>query len=542
MTQLAKAWNAVHDAAKHVRKTHLRDLFAGDPDRFADFSSQRNDLLVDFSKEKLDRAALGALLALAAASELEARRDAMFEGRRINETEGRPALHTALRAGPAARVEVDGRDVMGNVRETLGRFLEFAEAVRAGAYASASGAPFSHVVNIGIGGSDLGPAMAVRALAPYHDGPQVEFVSNVDGAHLAEVVAPLNPARTLVITASKTFTTPETMANARSAREWLAAGLGDAASRNMAAISAITDSALAFGIDKSRIFGFWDWVGGRYSLWSAVGLPLAIAIGADRFHAFLEGARTMDRHFREAPLDENLPVLLALIGIWRRNAMGCPTVALIPYDQRLARLPAYVQQLDMESNGKQVRLDGSATPRSTGPVVWGEPGTNAQHSFFQLIHQGTDVVPVDFLIAARPQHAYPGHHDQLSANALAQAAALAFGKSEAEVRQEMEAAGEPASKICRLAAHRTFPGDRPSTTIVYRELDPAALGRLIALFEHKVFVQSAIWGTNAFDQWGVELGKTLAARILPMVAAGTGGPDLDSSTAGLIAHLAGLRN
>ena len=541
MEPLAEAWTAVHSAAQRLRKSHLRDLFASDPDRFARLSFRLDDLLIDFSKERLDRGALGALLSLASVSAIAGRRDAMFEGGRINETEGRAVLHTALRAGPEARIELDGRNVMIDVRETLRRFLNFAEGVRGGTFTSSSGASFTHVVNIGIGGSDLGPAMAVQALAPFHDGPQVEFVSNVDGAHLTAVLKGLDPARTLVIVASKTFTTIETMINARSARDWLAGQSGIASSRHMVAVTADPRAAAAFGIDPARTFAFREWVGGRYSIWSAVGLPLAIAIGAEGFHTFLEGARAMDRHFRRAPLSHNLPVLLALVGIWRRNAMGWPTVALIPYDQRLTRLPAYIQQLEMESNGKRIRLDGQIASQSTAPVVWGEPGTNAQHSFFQLIHQGTDVVPVDFLLAARPQEEIGGHHAQLSANALAQSAALAFGRSEAEIRREMEAAGCPASEIDRLAPHRACPGDRPSTTILYRTLDPATLGRLIALFEHKAFAQSAIWGINAFDQWGVELGKSLASKMLPAVEGEAVDQSLDPSSAGLIAHLRELR-
>ena len=541
MTQLDAAWESVHDAARRLRGRHLRSLFADDPNRFRRFSVRLDDLLIDFSKEKLDSEALEALLTLAARAGIEARRDAMFAGDRINETEGRAVLHAALRAGRDPEFQAGGSEMTSDVGKVLGRFLDFAESVRNGAYASVSGHPFTHVINIGIGGSDLGPAMAVQALAPFHDGPCVRFVSNVDGAHLADELKPLAPESTLVIVASKTFTTLETMANARSARAWLAGELGNAAGRHMAAVTTNLEGAAAFGIPGSRVFAFWDWVGGRYSLWSSVGLPLAIAIGAAHFRAFLEGAHAMDRHFREAPLQRNLPVLLGLTGIWRRNAMGWPTAALIPYDQRLARLPAYVQQLEMESNGKRVRLDGQVAARSTAPIVWGEPGTNAQHSFFQLLHQGTDIVPVDFLLAARPQESLGDHHALLGANALAQSAAMAFGKTEDEVRQEMCAAGTPAHEIDRLAPHRTFPGDRPSTTILYHQLDPAGLGRLIALFEHKVFVQAAIWGINAFDQWGVELGKSLAMRIVPILEGEATDAGLDVSTSGLIAHLATLR-
>ncbi|HLS18996.1 MAG TPA: glucose-6-phosphate isomerase, partial [Paracoccaceae bacterium] len=435
-------------------------------------------------------------------------------------------------------------DVMPAVREELARFLGFAEAVRAGDVTAVSGDRFTDVVNLGIGGSDLGPAMAVRALAPFHDGPRLHFVSNVDGAHLVDTVRGLDPARTLVIVASKTFTTQETMTNARSAKAWLEAALGERAGAHMAAVSTNLEATHDFGVEDARVFGFWDWVGGRYSLWSAIGLPLALAIGAERFQSLLEGGRAMDAHFCTAPLERNLPVALALIGIWRRNAMGWPSVAVIPYAERLARFPAYLQQLEMESNGKRVRLDGSPVTHNTAPVIWGEPGTNAQHSFFQLIHQGTDVVPVDFLVAASPNEEIGDHHEQLLANALAQSAALAFGRSEEEVRAEMNAAGISAAEIERLAPHRSFPGDRPSTTILYPKLDPFTLGRLIALYEHKVFVQGAIWDIDSFDQWGVELGKKVAISVLPALKDSSGDalPEgFDGSTAGLIAALRSMR-
>ena len=518
---LARAWDEVHAHARRLKAVHLRELFAGDADRFAALCLAEDDLTVDLSKEKLDRDALAALLALARAAGVEARRDAMAAGAPINATEGRAVLHMALRGGAAPPAGDD-------VEAVLDRFLAFAEAVRTGRVAGAGG-PFTDIVNIGIGGSDLGPAMAARALRPDCDGPRLHYVSNVDGAHFADTVASLDPAHTLVIVSSKTFTTLETMANARLARDWLGAHAGG----QMVAVSTNLAATAEFGIPEERVFGFWDWVGGRYSLWSAIGLSLAIGIGAEKFRAFLSGARAMDRHFREAPLERNLPVLLALTGIWRRNAMGWPTVALIPYDQRLERFAAYVQQLDMESNGKRVTLDGHPVGTATGPVIWGEPGTNAQHSFFQLLHQGTDIVPVDFIAAARPRAADPGHHALLLANCLAQGQALAFGRTAAEVRAEMQAAGKPADEIARLTPHRTFPGDRPSTTILFRQLDPCSLGRLIALFEHKVFVQGTIWGVNSFDQWGVELGKALAGALIPALRDGAA-VEADSSTAGLI--------
>ncbi len=530
---VTEAWERVRRAAARLKPVQLRELFAADPGRFGRLSFRLEDLTVDLSKEKLDAGALEALLALARAAGVEARRDAMVAGEPCNLTEERAALHMALRGGAPAP---EGADVEG-VRE---RFLGFAEAVRSGAYGTPDG-PFTDAVNIGIGGSDLGPVMAARALRPDCDGPRLHFVSNVDGAHFADVTRGLDPRRTLVIVASKTFTTQETMANARLARGWLRGAVGDRAGAHMAAVSTNIEGCAGFGIEEARVFGFWDWVGGRYSIWSAIGLPLAIGIGAGRFRRFLDGAAAMDRHFREAPPERNLPVLLALAGVWRRNAMGWPTVALIPYDQRLERFPAYVQQLDMESNGKRVRRGGGPVETTTGPVIWGEPGTNAQHSFFQLLHQGTDVVPVDFIAAATPRGADEEHHALLLANCLAQGRALAFGRTEAEVRAAMAAAGRPGPEIDRLAPHRTFPGDRPSTTILFRRLGPYALGRLIALFEHKVFVQGVIWDVNSFDQWGVEIGKNMARSLVPVLRDGAEPEGLDGSTGGLVTRIRELR-
>ncbi len=518
------AWDRLQREAERLKPVTLGQLFTADEARFESLCFAEGDLTLDLSKEKIDAGALAALIALARAAEVEGLARRMAAGEAINLTEGRAVLHMALRGGTQAPPEDD-------VAGVLDRFLIFAESIRRGDFAAAGG-PFADVINIGIGGSDLGPAMAARALSPDCDGPRLHFVSNVDGAHLADTVAGLDPARTLVIVASKTFTTLETMANARLARAWL----GPHAGGQMAAVSTNVEGCAAFGIPAERVFGFWDWVGGRYSLWSAIGLSLAIGIGAEKFRSFLAGAAAMDRHFLEAPLEENLPVLLALTGIWRRNLMGWPTVALIPYDQRLERFPAYVQQLDMESNGKRVTREGQAVATATGPVIWGEPGTNAQHSFFQLLHQGTDVVPVDFIAAARPRAADPGHHALLLANCLAQGQALAFGRSAEAVEAEMQAAGKSAEEIRRLVPHRTFPGDRPSTTILFRELDPFSLGRLIALFEHKVFVQGAIWDVNSYDQWGVELGKALAGALIPALSEGRE-VEADASTAGLIRRL-----
>ena len=534
-----RAWSAVEAEGKRLATSSLRQLFARDPRRFAALSFRLEDLLIDFSKERIDRDALDALLALAEATGVAARRDALFAGQRVNSTEGRAALHMALRGGTDEGLVVDGVAVFPEVEAARERFLSFAEAVRSGMRAAADGGPFTDVVHIGIGGSHLGPEMTVRALRPDHDGPQVHFVSNVDGANLADATARLDPRRTLVLVASKTFTTLETMSNARRARGWLRAGLGDgAAGGHLAAISSNVEEAASYGIDRDRVFGFRDWVGGRYSLWSAIGLPVAIAIGAARFGELLAGAATMDRHFRTAPLGRNLPVLMGLVSVWRRNVAGCPSVALIPYDRRLGRFPAYVQQLAMESNGKLVTREGRPVGRATAPVVWGEPGTDAQHSFFQLLHQGTDVVPLELIVAAEPRGTDGGAHARLLANALAQARALAFGRTAREARAAMRSEGVDDDTVARLLPHRTFPGERPSTTLVHRRLDARTLGRLVALYEHRVFVESVIWGVNPFDQFGVELGKRLSDELLPSLEGGGPLPDgVDASTAGLVRHL-----
>ncbi len=543
---LTAAWQNLQASSEALQAVHLRQLFAEDSQRFQQLSLQVDDLLFDFSKEKLDAEVLAKLLTLAEAAGVAERRDAMVRGDKINLTEDRAVLHMALRDGVPAEVQVDGQDVRADVVAVRERFLQFAEDVRTGAYRTVSGEKFTDVVNIGIGGSDLGPVMVTQSLAPWHDGPNLHFVSNVDGAHIIDTLGKLNPATTLVIVASKTFTTAETMLNFASALAWLKADLGDEAGRHLAAVSTNLPATRSYGIDDARVFGFWDWVGGRYSVWSAIGLPVAIAVGRDAFSEFLDGARQMDEHFRAAPLASNLPVLFALVGIWRRNLLGYGSVALIPYDQHLARFPAYVQQLDMESNGKRVTRDGQAVQQQTGPVIWGEAGTNAQHSFFQLIHQGSAVIPVDFLLAAESSVQSSTadaqlHHDMLLTNVLAQAQALAFGLDEASVRAEMTAAGVAADKIDRLAPHRTFPGDRPSSMLVYRQLTPATLGKLVALFEHKVFVQGVIWGVNSYDQWGVELGKKLANALAPALREGVVPAGTDTSTAGVLTHIHALR-
>ena len=521
----------------------LRRAFAEDRKRFERFSFTLDDLLLDLSKCAISEETLALLLSLAAAAGVARRRDAMFAGDRINVTEDRAVLHTALRNRSGRPVIVDGADVMPEVNAVLAAMGRFADGIRSGDIRGVTGKAITDVVNIGIGGSDLGPAMATAALAPYHDGPRTHFVSNVDAAHLADTLKLVNAETTLFIVASKTFTTVETMTNAATAREWLVDRLGNGAvAHHFAAVSTALDKIAAFGISEDRVFGFWDWVGGRYSLWSAIGLPIMLAVGAKNFARMLYGAHALDRHFVEAPAERNLPMLLGLVGYWHRVVCGYPTRAVIPYDQRLARLPAYLQQLDMESNGKRVTLDGAEVGGPTGPVVWGEPGTNGQHAFFQLLHQGTDIIPVEFIAAAQGHE--PGlrrHHDLLLANCLAQSEALMKGRTASEARDLLLAAGMDPASVSRLAQHKVFPGNRPSATLLYRQLDPYALGRLIALYEHRVFVEAALFGINAFDQWGVELGKELATALLPVIEGKQAAAAHDSSTAGLAAKLAELR-
>ncbi|MDQ0469787.1 glucose-6-phosphate isomerase [Labrys wisconsinensis] len=539
--EAAKIWTALRDHRQTLEGVTTRDLFSRDAQRFAEFSFGFEDVLVDFSKNRVSRDTLALLLSLARASCVEIRRDEMLRGDPINTTENRSVLHTALRAPADADIRVEGRNIVPDVHEELARCYAFADAVRSGAIRGATGDRITDVVNIGIGGSDLGPAMGARALSPYADGPRPHFVSNVDGADMADVLARLDPARTLFLVSSKTFTTIETMTNAGSARRWIAKALGETAvGSHFAAISTNIVAVEAFGISKDRMFRFWDWVGGRYSMWSAIGLGLMIAIGPERFAEFLAGGHEVDVHFATTPLERNIPVLMGLVGIWHRNIMGYAAHAVLPYDQRLGRFPAYLQQLDMESNGKHVHLDGTPVEGSTGPLVWGEPGTNGQHAFYQLIHQGTDVIPADFLIAAEPHEQGMGdHHAILVANCLAQTEALMHGRTQEEAKAVLTAQGLPPVKIELLAPHKQFAGSRPTTTIAYRKLDPRMLGRLVALYEHKVFVQGVIWGINSFDQWGVELGKELASRLLPVVK-GASAEALDASTRGLVAHLRGL--
>ncbi len=521
----------------------MRKAFADDAGRFTAFSLTDGDLLLDWSKCAVDARAMQLLAALAEAANLEGRRKAMFSGEKINITENRAVLHTALRNPPGASVMLDGEDIMPEVHAVLDAMARFSNAVRNGIATGATGKNITDIVNIGIGGSDLGPAMATLALAPYHDGPRAHFVSNIDGAHMHDTLKDLNPETTLFIVASKTFTTVETITNAETARKWLVAALGaDAVGNHFAAVSTALDKVAAFGIAPDRVFGFWDWVGGRYSLWGAIGLPIMMAIGSDNFRAFLAGAHEMDRHFATAPMLQNLPVVMGLVGYWHRVVCGYPARAVIPYDQHLSRLPAYLQQLDMESNGKSVMIDGSAATTPTGPLVWGEPGTNGQHAFFQLLHQGTDLIPVEFLAAAEGHEPeLKHHHDLLLSNCVAQSEALMKGRTLAEAKSQMLAKGMKAEDVERIAPHRVFSGNRPSLTILYRKLDPRTLGRLIALYEHRVFVEAQLFGINAFDQWGVELGKELATDLLPVIEGKADASGNDSSTAGLVAHIHALR-
>jgi Glucose-6-phosphate isomerase len=542
MIAYADALAALREHRSRFHSFDLREAFRTDPQRFSRFSASLDDLTLDYSKCAVTDETMRLLAQLAEAAGVAGRRDAMFAGEEINITEHRAVLHTALRhsGGP---VYCKGRDVMADVQAVLAAMEEFASGIRSGSLKGATGKRFTDVVNIGIGGSDLGPCMATLALAPYHDGPALHYVSNVDAAHIADTLARLDPETTLIIVASKTFTTVETMTNAATARRWVAEKLGEeAVGAHFAAVSTALDKVAAFGIDQSRVFGFWDWVGGRYSVWSAIGLPLMIAVRPENFRKMLAGAARMDEHFREAPFGQNLPVLLGLVGFWHRVICGYPSRAIIPYDQRLARLPAYLQQLDMESNGKRVRLDGSPVETPTGPIVWGEPGTNGQHAFFQLLHQGTDVIPVEFIVAAEGHEPeLRRHHDLLVANCLAQAEALMRGRTLEEARAQLLAKGMSEEEAEWLAPHRVFPGNRPSVTILYRKLDPFALGRLVALYEHRVFVEAALFGINAFDQWGVELGKELATELLPVVEGRKDASGRDSSTAGLVQRIHALR-
>jgi len=530
-------WWALANKQAHLAGIHLRELFAADPTRGARLNLEVGDLYVDYAKHRLDDEALSLLFDLARTAQVAELRDAMFAGEKINVTEGRAVLHVALRAPRDAVIDVDGVNVVPEVHEVLDRMADFADRVRSGAWVGHTGTRIRNVVNIGIGGSDLGPHMAHDALVPYAD-PEltVRFVSNVDGTEFYELTKDLDPAETLFIIASKTFTTLETMTNAHSAREWVLAALGDdaAVARHFVAVSTNGDEVSKFGIDTDNMFGFWDWVGGRYSYDSAIGLSLMLAIGPDRFTEMLEGFRLMDEHFRTAPMEQNLPMVLGLIGVWYDNFFGAETLAVLPYSHYLGHLTPYLQQLAMESNGKSVDRWGRPVGTQTGEIVWGQPGTNGQHAFYQLIHQGTKLIPADFIGLARPAHEVGPHQDIFMANFFAQPEALAFGRTADEVRAD----GVPEHQV----SARTFAGNHPSTSILVPELTPSVLGQLIALYEHKTFVQGAVWGINSFDQWGVELGKKLAQAIIPELTADAE-PELahDSSTSALIRRYRTLR-
>ncbi len=524
------SWKALEAHYRKIEGLHLRDLFAADPARGERLTAEGAGIYLDYSKNRITGKTLQLLLGLAEDCGLRDRMEAMFRGERINSTENRPALHVALRAPKGVSIVVDGEDVVPKVHAVLDKMADFADRVRTGAWTGHSGRPVRNIVNIGIGGSDLGPVMAYEALRYYSmRSLRFRFVSNIDGTDFAEAVRDLDPSETLFIVASKTFTTLETMTNAQTARRWLIEGLGEekAVAKHFVAVSTNEMEATQFGIDRDNMFGFWDWVGGRYSMDSAIGLSTMIAIGPDNFLALLRGFREMDDHFRGAPFERNLPVLMGLLAVWYNNFFGAQTLAVLPYDQYLSRFPAYLQQLAMESNGKQVTLEGVAVDYQTGAVYWGEPGTNGQHSFYQLLHQGTKLIPCDFILFSRSLNPLGRHHDMLAANVFAQAEALAFGKTADEVRSEVIPD--------RLVPHRVFEGNRPSNMIMAERLTPEALGRLVALYEHAVFTQGAIWNIDSFDQWGVELGKALARRIVPeLEGQAEPRPEHDSSTNNLI--------
>ncbi|HMX17516.1 MAG TPA: glucose-6-phosphate isomerase [Rhodocyclaceae bacterium] len=533
---VSPAWSAVRESARKLAATHLRDLFAADAERFATFSAEADGMLLDFSKQRIDRETLGHLLALWAAADGPSWQARMAGGDLINHTERRAVFHMALRHQGEAPMRVGGEDVMPAVREVLAKMERFCADIHGRHWRGATGEPITDVVNIGIGGSDLGPRMATRALAAFrHPGVAVHYVANLDGSDLAGVLASLSPANTLFIVASKTFTTQETMQNARSARQWLVGALGEAAvPMHFVAVSTNLAEVAKFGIDPENAFAFWDWVGGRFSLWSAIGLPLALAVGFANFRRFLEGGAAMDRHFLSVAPAANLPILLALLEVWNTDALGAGTRALLPYSQSLELMPRYLQQLEMESNGKQVDRSGGPVGDATAPVLWGEAGTNGQHAFYQLIHQGGRLIPCEFVALARPDFPLPGHHEKLLANCFAQSEALMRGKTLEEARKELAASGMPADQVAFLAPYKVFPGNQPSTTLVLPHLDPFTLGQLIALYEHKVAALGALWHVNSFDQWGVEYGKQLANRLLPVIEGRQEAAGLDASTAGLV--------
>ena len=515
----------------------MRDLFKADPRRFEKFSLQWNDFLIDYSKNRITEKTMSLLFDLARSRDIKGWTGKMFSGEKINSTEHRAVLHIALRNRSNKPIIVEGSDVMPAVNKVLAHVREFSESVRSGSWKGYTGQPITDVVNIGIGGSDLGPVMITEALKPYgHSRLSVHFVSNVDGTHVAETVKKLNPETTLFIISSKTFTTQETIVNAESAKKWFLDHAKDssAVAKHFVAVSTNAKAVTAFGIDTRNMFEFWDWVGGRYSLWSAIGLSIALFIGMDGFEELLSGAHEMDEHFLSAPYEHNIPVILGLLGVWYNNFFGSESHAIIPYDQYLHRFAAYLQQGDMESNGKGVTRDGTGVDYSTGPIIWGEPGTNGQHAFFQLIHQGTKLIPVDFLAPVQSHNPLGNHHPILLSNFFAQTEALMQGKTAEMARRELEAAGVAGEELSKLLPHKVFPGNRPTNSILIKKLTPRTLGSLVAMYELKIFVQGVIWNVNSFDQWGVELGKQLAKAILPELAGEGAVTTHDSSTNGLI--------
>ncbi|TCV92505.1 glucose-6-phosphate isomerase [Biostraticola tofi] len=539
------AWKALQQHFATMKEVRISALFASDPSRFTRFSATFNEeMLVDFSKNLITDETLDKLQALAVESDLSGAIKSMFSGEKINRTEDRAVLHVALRNRSNTPILVDGKDVMPEVNAVLAKMKQFCDRVINGDWKGYTGKPITDVVNIGIGGSDLGPYMVTEALRPYKNHLSMHFVSNVDGTHIAETVQPLNPETTLFLVASKTFTTQETMTNAHSARDWFLDTAGDDkhVARHFAALSTNAAAVSEFGIDTDNMFEFWDWVGGRYSLWSAIGLSIALSLGFDNFEKLLSGAHAMDQHFANTPAEQNLPVLLALIGIWYNNFYGTETEAILPYDQYMHRFAAYFQQGNMESNGKYVDRDGEPVSYQTGPIIWGEPGTNGQHAFYQLIHQGTKMVPCDFIAPARSHNPLSDHHAKLLSNFFAQTEALAFGKSRAAVEEEYAAAGKTPDQVKHVAPFKVFEGNRPTNSILLKEITPFSLGALIALYEHKIFTQGVILNIYTFDQWGVELGKQLANRILPELAADERVSAHDSSTNGLINRYKNWRN
>ncbi len=540
----AAAWQALEAHHQTMKQTHMRDMFAADDDRFERFSVQGCGLLLDYSKNIINDATMRLLFQLVQERDVPAQRQSMFAGEAINNTEQRAVLHTALRNRSDHPVLVDGRDVMPDIRRVLQQMRDFSKAVRSGAWRGTTGKVITDIVNIGIGGSDLGPVMVTEALKPYaRSDLNVHFVSNIDGTHMVETLKKLHRETTLFVIVSKTFTTQETISNAKTARDWFLTrgGTREGVSNHFVAVSTNAEAVEAFGIDTRNMFGFWDWVGGRYSLCSAVGLSIALYIGMDHFEALLDGAYAMDQHFQDAPLTENMPVIMAVLGVWYHNFFNAASHAILPYDQYMHRFAAYFQQGDMESNGKSVTRSGVAVDYNTGPIIWGEPGTNGQHAFYQLIHQGTRMIPADFLAAADSQNPIGDHHNMLLANFFAQTEALMQGKDASIVKAELTANGMDAAAIAALTPHKIFAGNKPSNSIVFQKLTPTVLGSLVALYEHKIFVQSVIWDVNAYDQWGVELGKQLARVILPELTHDAPVTSHDASTNGLMNHIKNIR-